>query len=112
MTVTSSVRGLVVPTSVTSNDPTQTARSIESRDVYSPKILTPTTGTVWHANAIGEVTWFVDSTSANQPTTAKALTFDRDTSNPPAHITNPNGTILLGFLNSTGENLDISSYSF
>ncbi|KAE9405677.1 hypothetical protein BT96DRAFT_811941 [Gymnopus androsaceus JB14] len=67
------VNGLAVPT---------TSR-LQTRDVYSPKILTPTTGTVWQANSIAQVTW--------------------DTSNPPAHITNPQGTIFLASPNSTSE---------
>ncbi len=38
---------------------------------------------------------------------------DRDTSNQPSQVTNPTGTLLLGFSNadgSGGENLDISQF--
>ncbi|KAH7926746.1 hypothetical protein BV22DRAFT_1032613 [Leucogyrophana mollusca] len=49
--------------------------SVTQRDVWTPAVITPTTGTTWTAGKTYTVTW--------------------DTSSPPAQITNPNGQIYL-----------------
>ncbi|KIK57159.1 hypothetical protein GYMLUDRAFT_46401 [Collybiopsis luxurians FD-317 M1] len=81
LAVANAVNGLAIPNE----------RSLDARDVWVPKILTPTAETVWKTNSHGEVTW--------------------DPSNPPKQITNPKGTILLGHLDPSnpvsGLNLDI-----
>ncbi|GJE91589.1 hypothetical protein PsYK624_077390 [Phanerochaete sordida] len=58
------------------------------RDVWSPKITSPTGKTVWIAGTNVTVTW--------------------DTSNQPADITNPVGKVLLGHVeDGTDEHLDV-----
>ncbi|KAN0127597.1 hypothetical protein V8E53_014575 [Lactarius tabidus] len=72
-------------------EPMQVAvQQITKRDVWVPPIIEPSSGTVWQTDTDVTVTW--------------------DTSNPPQDISNPQGTILLGFYlaNGTGgENLDV-----
>ncbi|KAG7088281.1 hypothetical protein E1B28_012294 [Marasmius oreades] len=60
-----------------------------SRDVYSPRITSPARGTVWMVGYNATITW--------------------DTSNPPQHITNAIGEIVLGHLNEndSNEHLDL-----
>jgi len=63
---------------------------LSKRDVWSPPITTPNKSTVWCIGSEVTATW--------------------DTSNAPAEITNPTGTLFLGHLNgdgSGGENLDV-----
>jgi len=62
------------------------------RDVWAPPITYPTVGIVWKTGSTVTVTW--------------------DKSSPPAEVTNPIGSLLLGFMNpdgSGGENLDIDN---
>jgi hypothetical protein len=64
--------------------------SIWERDVWAPRVTSPSATTVWECLSNQTVTW--------------------DTSNAPANVTNPIGTLLLGFINpdnSGGENLDV-----
>jgi len=64
--------------------------SVSERDVWAPKVTVPDAGTNWKVGSSQTVTW--------------------DTSNPPSQVTNPVGTLLLGYLNpdgSGGENLDV-----
>ncbi|KAF8488659.1 hypothetical protein F5888DRAFT_1622238 [Russula emetica] len=66
--------------------------SLSERDVWAPPVINPTTGTIWKIGSDQTVTW--------------------DTSNPPSQVTNPIGTLLLGYLNadgSGGENLDVDN---
>ncbi|KAJ7625711.1 hypothetical protein FB45DRAFT_1005053 [Roridomyces roridus] len=51
------------------------ATPLETRDVFVPPITSPSTGTVWTSGQTQTVTW--------------------DASNPPAHITNPLGMIVV-----------------
>ncbi|KAH9955131.1 hypothetical protein BC827DRAFT_1142030 [Russula dissimulans] len=65
---------------------------ISSRDVWAPQIFEPSSDTTWVVGSTATATW--------------------DTSNPPAQITNPQGTLVLGHLNSDGsggENLDLDN---
>jgi hypothetical protein len=65
-------------------------QQIARRDVWVPPIEEPTSQTTWYTGTQATVTW--------------------DASDPPQQISNPKGTILLGFLlaNGTGgENLDV-----
>jgi hypothetical protein len=64
---------------------------IEARDVYVPRILYPTAGTVWKAGSTHKVTWYVILKRFG----LSKLIDCRDTSNPPAQITNPLGKIVL-----------------
>ncbi|KAI0269934.1 hypothetical protein BC834DRAFT_819670 [Gloeopeniophorella convolvens] len=59
------------------------------RDVWIPPILEPTGSTVWYTGSTVTVSW--------------------NTSTPPQQVTNPKGTLYLGFLEAAGkggENLD------
>jgi len=70
--------------------PVQNSVHLAKRDVWSPKITSPTKGAVWCEGSTVSVTW--------------------DTSNPPAQVTDPSGTIFLGYElsgGSGGENLDV-----
>jgi hypothetical protein len=72
-------------------EPMQVAvQQITRRDVWAPPITEPSAGTIWQTDTDVTVTW--------------------DTSGEPQDVTNPTGTILLGFYlaNGTGgENLDV-----
>jgi hypothetical protein len=64
--------------------------SVSERDVWAPRVTIPNSQTDWKVGSSQTVTW--------------------DTSNPPSQVTNPVGTLLLGYLNpdgSGGENLDV-----
>jgi len=64
--------------------------SLAERDVWAPKVTSPNAGTTWKIGSSQTVTW--------------------DTSNPPSQVSNPVGSLLLGYLNpdgSGGENLDV-----
>jgi len=63
-------------------------RQLNERDVYSPKILAPDHSDVWKRGSTVKISW--------------------DTSHPPQHATNSQGTIYLGHLEGgTNEHLDI-----
>jgi len=67
-------------------------QQISKRDVWVPPVTEPTSDTIWQIGTTATVTW--------------------DASDPPQEITNPEGTLLLGFLlpNGTGgENLDVDN---
>lgn len=57
---------------------------ISRRGVWSPKITSPTLGTVWTGNENVRVTW--------------------DVSSPPSDITNPNGKLVLGYVEDGSDN--------
>ncbi|OBZ78627.1 hypothetical protein A0H81_00785 [Grifola frondosa] len=60
-----------------------------ARDVWAPKITEPNTATVWNIGSKVKVSW--------------------DVTHPPEHVTNYNGKLLLGYLDSSddsNENLD------
>ncbi|KAI0278295.1 hypothetical protein BGY98DRAFT_933881 [Russula aff. rugulosa BPL654] len=65
--------------------------SLLERDVWAPKVTNPNAATVWTTGSKETVIW--------------------DTSNRPENVTNPVGTLLLGYINSDGsggENLDVA----
>ncbi|KAH9060464.1 hypothetical protein EDB87DRAFT_1616078 [Lactarius vividus] len=60
------------------------------REVWSPPVLNPHKGTIWHIGSTVTVAW--------------------NTSTRPPQVTNPTGTLLLGYLQPDGEggeNLDV-----
>ncbi|KAF8262565.1 hypothetical protein EI94DRAFT_1688015 [Lactarius quietus] len=62
------------------------------REVWAPPILCPTSGTVWQTGSTVTVTW--------------------NTSTRPPQVSNPTGTLLLGYLlpgGQGGENLDVDN---
>ncbi|TFK23406.1 hypothetical protein FA15DRAFT_642543 [Coprinopsis marcescibilis] len=65
--------------------------ALARRTVYSPKITTPNERTVWTVGSYVDVVW--------------------DLSEMPANITNPNGTLVLGYMSDAdkyNEHLDLS----
>lgn len=98
--------------------------SVSERDVWAPKVTVPNAGTNWKIGSSQTVTWYVEGALhpplpsgygagaliASMLTPIFSFVCDRDTSNPPSQVTNPVGTLLLGYLNpdgSGGENLDV-----
>jgi hypothetical protein len=94
---------------------------ISSRDVWAPQIFEPSSDTTWVVGSTATATWYVKEpipadVAENSHVTPPSFChvpnthIHRDTSNPPAQITNPQGTLVLGHLNSDGsggENLDL-----
>jgi hypothetical protein len=87
------------------------------RDVWVPPILSPHSGTIWHIGKTATVTWYVGffahKTSVWRELDPLTLTC-RNTSTRPTEVTNPTGTVLLGYLLSSGEggeNLDVGQSS-
>ncbi|KAI9465059.1 hypothetical protein BJY52DRAFT_761773 [Lactarius psammicola] len=71
-------------------EPLQVTVQESKRDVWAPPIINPHKGTIWHIGSTATVSW--------------------NTSTRPMQVTNPTGTLLLGYLRSDGEggeNLDV-----
>jgi hypothetical protein len=89
-------------------------QQIARRDVWVPPIEEPTSQTTWYTGTQATVTWYVWTWGAHKASWWREpdhlACICRDASDPPQQISNPKGTILLGFLlaNGTGgENLDV-----
>jgi hypothetical protein len=70
------------------------AAPLAARDVYVPPITYPKLGTHWKIGTNHTVTWYVTRPRAELLSLLYCLD-DRDNSNPPQEITNPNGVIYL-----------------
>lgn len=93
--------------------------SLFERDVWAPKVTNPNATTVWTIGSKETVIWYVERTLHPTPPCTYGVgaspfflicLYDRDTSNRPENVTNPIGTLLLGYINpdgSGGENLDV-----
>ncbi len=90
--------------------------SIAERDVWVPPVTSPKPGTIWTVGKSETVTWYVER-AGSSPLRLDIVwrlhlicSCDRDTSTRPPEVSNPIGTLLLGYLNadgSGGENLDV-----
>ena len=73
--------------------------TVGTQDVYVPPVLTPDADTVWFTGRTYNVTWYVAPSPVIyrfQPSSLLTpYAFCRDTSDPPAQITNRYGRILL-----------------
>lgn len=81
----------------------------QSRVVYSPHIIKPTSGTIWKTGSTVTVTWYAVSTALSSLlSSAHLFPCIRDTRDAPEEITNNKGRILLGHQspNSDSEHLD------
>jgi hypothetical protein len=67
---------------------------VQTRDVYVPPVLYPHNGTVWKVGSYHNVTWYGCS-HLRSMSAPLYLLCRRDTSNPPANITNKKGIIVL-----------------
>lgn len=76
------------------------AAPLAARDIYVPPITYPTLGTLWKIGANHTVTWYVTRPRAELGSLLDHLD-DRDNSNPPPEITNPDGVIYLRKGNQT-----------
>ncbi|KII86651.1 hypothetical protein PLICRDRAFT_113669 [Plicaturopsis crispa FD-325 SS-3] len=65
-------------------DSTGNYRDLARRVVYDPRITSPAFGTTWEVGSQVQVTW--------------------DTSDMPAHVTNPKGRLVLGYLKGDDQN--------
>ena len=80
------------------------------REVWAPPITSPQSDTIWTIGSEATVTWYVEKARSSVWGGSSLLTAspsdlfvgDRDTANPPSQVTNSQGTLLLGFLNSDG----------
>lgn len=70
------------------------AAPLAARDVYVPPITNPKLGAVWKIGTNHTVTWYVTRPRADLGSLLEHLD-DRDNSNPPPEITNPDGVIYL-----------------
>lgn len=99
-------------------EPLQVSVQQSRRDVWAPPIIEPHKGAIWHIGSTATVTWYVwmmasGDTSMWRELDPLLLFTCRNTSSRPA-VTNPTGTLLLGYLQSDGEggeNLDVGQSS-
>jgi hypothetical protein len=70
------------------------AAPLAARDIYVPPITYPKLGTHWKIGTSHTVTWYVRQPRAELGSLLDCLD-DRDNSNPPSEITNPDGVIFL-----------------
>lgn len=70
------------------------AAPLAVRDVYVPPVTYPSDGTIWKIGASHNVTWYVSRLRAESGSLLDPLD-NRDNSNPPQEITNPDGVIYL-----------------
>ena len=70
------------------------AAPLAVRDVYVPPVTYPSIGTIWKIGASHNVTWYVTQPRAESGSLSDPFD-NRDNSNPPQEITNPDGVIYL-----------------
>jgi hypothetical protein len=74
--------------------PTPRSVNLSQRDVWAPPVTSPDASTVWTVGSTVTATW--------------------DTSTRPVNVTNPSGTLLLGYFlpnGEGGENLDVGQFT-
>jgi hypothetical protein len=69
------------------------AAPLAVRDVYVPPLTSPHSGATWKIGTSHNVTWYVTRPRADSGNLLDPL--NRDNSNPPQEITNPDGVIYL-----------------
>ncbi|KAF7967346.1 hypothetical protein HWV62_34683 [Athelia sp. TMB] len=77
--------------------------NLDTRDVYTPPVTYPKSGTVWKVGSKYNVTWYDHYSPPNHYLISHQSHCIRATSNPPTQITNKEGEIYLRHADTTSD---------